>query len=58
MPNYAICLLGQVLGGRKAREEWTTHLREELDGFRDQYNLINYAYIAGFSKDTIGNHEV
>lgn len=39
MPNYIYKLLGQIIGGKEAKEEWENHLREELDGFKEQYLL-------------------
>ena len=37
MPNYFFKLAGRILGGKKAKEEWESHLYEELDGFVEQY---------------------
>lgn len=37
MPNYLFKLIGRMMGGKKAKEEWESHLREELVGFVENY---------------------
>jgi hypothetical protein len=43
MPNYLYKVAGQIMGGKKAKEEWENHLGEELEGFRKiYYHSKNY----------------
>jgi hypothetical protein len=40
MPNYFYKLIGRILGGKEAKEEWENHLTEELNGFKDIYKAM------------------
>ena len=41
MPNYFYKLIGRIMGGREAKEEWEEHLNEELIGFVENYKSFN-----------------
>ena len=40
MSSYLHKLAGQIFGGKKAKHEWKSHLREELAGFVGIYTSL------------------
>ena len=41
MPNFIFKFLADIIGGEKGKEQWTNHLKEELQGLRNNIEKIS-----------------